>query len=947
MKILYPWLLALMLFGLSRLACGQVLLDNFNRPDNATVGNGWTELSSVYFFFANQSRIQNQALRIASDDASADFVYRDVSSRYNTVFRANANVLTWAINMRQTLANPNGFNSTSNLTTTNGMAFILGVNNSFLFGSPRGYAVVLGEPGTIDQIRLVSINGQIGNSALSNIITTNADYSNEFLSIRVTYNPADERWSLYVEASPTAYPRADPRQTSNLIGTTIDNTYTGQSLNNLGFDWHHSNSPGDYATFDDVYIPVSEPRQYTWNVASGNWTTPQSWAPDRNAPWLNDILLFDGNVQPSPAAILNFTSPQTIGQLRFVNGVQAIFSTGQDRQLTFVNTVSGDDFLIEAGSSLTVTNSATNADLQINLPAGANGRVAGTLTFRGENAGANHRLTAAEAVTDLTTGIRFENGGNFTAGSNFTGNAFGTATGNSVRFESGSTYVSVAGSDPFALPEPAAVTVFHAGSLYRHQQTALPPSLAGRTYANFDLALPTAAAVMDIMQGGNTTEMDALIISQGIFRFSLRNGTGQSISLRNDLTVSTEGTLDYNPSIPGALSTFRLNGSISQSVGGNGNIVIGRYAITEVDNTNGILLQQDVEVVGTLRMQNGLLQSGTNTIVLGPEARLTESEPSRVLGRVRSSRVLALGSSQDFGGMGLEIQANGTAPGLTTITRFTGPAAIRTGSDGNQSIARYFRIEPTTDANLDAQMTFRYFDAEVVGEDLGLRLFRSVDNGTVWTDEQGTLDPAANTLIRSGLFALSGDWTAADANNPLPVTLLSFSGRREGNGVLLEWTTTAEVDNAGFEIQRSTDLKAFEKIGFVAANEAQLHLHRYNFRDENRQQAGYYRLKQLDHDGTYQFSKPVYVEENTSFTLSSLLVYPNPTEGRLYLSLPDESAAQVSLFSSHGLSLFTLSALPDVLHEQLSQTMSRLPAGFYLLQIRQNGQVYHNKLEKR
>jgi hypothetical protein len=944
MKSLYPWLLALMLFGLSRLACGQVLLDDFNRPNDATVGNGWTEISTR--IISNQSRIQNQALRIASDDASADFVFRNVSARYNTVFRANANVLTWAINMRQTLVNPNGFNSTSNLATTNGMAFVLGVNNLFLAGSPNGYAVVLGQPGKPDPIRLVRINGQIGNNALFSMIT-GGDYSNEFLSIRVTYNPANEQWSLYVEASPIAYPRTDPRQTSNLIGTAVDNTYTGQSLNNLGLDWHHSNSPGDYATFDDIYIPTNEPQQYTWNVASGNWSNPQSWTPTRNTPRSNDILLFDGSVRSPVSAILNFPSPQTIGQLRFINGVQAIFSTAQDRALNLVNTVAGDDFAIETGSSLTVTNSAPNADLQINLPAGANGRVAGALTFRGENLGANHRLTAAEAVTGLTTGIRFVNGSSFSAGSNFIGNAFGSAVSNSVRFESGATYVSGAGSDPFALPAPAAVTVFQTGSLYRHQQTTLSPGLAGRTYANFDLALPTAVGVMDIVQGGNAAQMDALTISRGIFRFSLTNGTAQSLSLRNDLTVLPEGTFDYNPATPGALSTLRLNGSTSQSVGGGGNIVIGRQAVLEINNSTGILLQQDMEVAGTLRMQNGLLQSGTNTIGLGPEAILTESETSRVLGRVRSSRALAQGSSQDFGGMGLEIQANGTAPGLTTITRFTGPDAIRTSSDGNQSIARYFRIEPTTNADLDAQMTFRYFDTEVVGEDLGLLLFRSVDNGIVWTDEQGTLDPAANTLTRSGLFSLSGDWTAADANKPLPVTLLSFSGRREGNGVLLEWSTTAEVDNARFEIQRSTDLKAFEKIGLVAANEAQLNLHHYTFRDENRQQAGYYRLKQLDHYGTYQLSKPIYVEGNTSFAHSSLLVYPNPTEGHLYLSLPDESLAQASLFSSHGLSLFTLSALPDVLHEQLSQTLSQLPAGFYLLQIRQSGQVYHNKLEKR
>jgi hypothetical protein len=168
-----------------------------------------TQISTA--FFSNQSRITDQTLRIEANNSSADFVYQNVRSRYNTVFRSNPNVLTWAINMRLTLADPNGFNATSNLATTNGMAFILGVNNTFLFGSPNGYAVVLGQPGKPDRIRLVRINGQIGNSALSDIIA-GGDYSNEFLSIRVTYDPATERWSLYAEANPTSYPRAQTNQ---------------------------------------------------------------------------------------------------------------------------------------------------------------------------------------------------------------------------------------------------------------------------------------------------------------------------------------------------------------------------------------------------------------------------------------------------------------------------------------------------------------------------------------------------------------------------------------------------------------------------------------------------------------------------------------------------------------------------------------------------------------
>ena len=72
-------------------AWAQVLLDDFNRPDNSVVGNGWSELSTA--IFSNQSRINAQTLRIEANNSSADFVYQNVRSLYNTVFRSNPNVL--------------------------------------------------------------------------------------------------------------------------------------------------------------------------------------------------------------------------------------------------------------------------------------------------------------------------------------------------------------------------------------------------------------------------------------------------------------------------------------------------------------------------------------------------------------------------------------------------------------------------------------------------------------------------------------------------------------------------------------------------------------------------------------------------------------------------------------------------------------------------------------
>lgn len=65
---------------------------------------------------------------------------------------------------------------------------------------------------------------------------------------------------------------------------------------------------------------------YTWNVASGDWTTPGSWNPSRSVPAANDILIFDGSVE-SIVSVTNVPK-ETIGQLGIINGCAVTFASG-------------------------------------------------------------------------------------------------------------------------------------------------------------------------------------------------------------------------------------------------------------------------------------------------------------------------------------------------------------------------------------------------------------------------------------------------------------------------------------------------------------------------------------------------------------------------------------------------------------------------------------------
>jgi hypothetical protein len=111
----------------------------------------------------------------------------------------------------------------------------------------------------------------------------------------------------------------------------------------------------------------------------------------------------------------------------------------------------------------------------------------------------------------------------------------------------------------------------------------------------------------------------------------------------------------------------------------------------------------------------------------------------------------------------------------------------------------------------------------------------------------------------------------------IPVELISFSADVSGNDVLLSWMTATETNNSHFEIQRSIDGTVFERIGNVAGNGTTTETHHYTFKDNNLT-AGkyYYRLKQFDLNGTFEFSNVIEANIISPDKFELLQNYPNP-----------------------------------------------------------------------
>ena len=136
----------------------------------------------------------------------------------------------------------------------------------------------------------------------------------------------------------------------------------------------------------------------------------------------------------------------------------------------------------------------------------------------------------------------------------------------------------------------------------------------------------------------------------------------------------------------------------------------------------------------------------------------------------------------------------------------------------------------------------------------------------------------------------------------LPVELISFDATLKDHSTLLNWVTASEENNTGFEIQRSSDAVDWKTIDFVEGNGTTDLTNEYNYEDRNPLHgSNYYRLKQIDFDGKFEFSQ---IEEVTYQGKPNeyLKVFPNPATDIFSVMLfnPNRERVHVKIFSSTG-----------------------------------------------
>jgi subtilisin family serine protease len=171
----------------------------------------------------------------------------------------------------------------------------------------------------------------------------------------------------------------------------------------------------------------------------------------------------------------------------------------------------------------------------------------------------------------------------------------------------------------------------------------------------------------------------------------------------------------------------------------------------------------------------------------------------------------------------------------------------------------------------------------------------------------------------------------------VPVELTSFTAEADRDEVKLKWSTASEVNNSGFSVERKNETGSWNEIAFVKGSGTTTELINYSYTDKELKVGSYsYRLKQIDFDGTFEYSKEIEINVELPLTFSLSQNYPNPfnPSTTIEYSLPYRADVSIEIYSILGelVSSFNSKAMEAGYH-RFDFNASRLTSGTYIYRL--------------
>ena len=421
------------------------------------------------------------------------------------------------------------------------------------------------------------------------------------------------------------------------------------------------------------------------------------------------------------------------------------------------------------------------------------------------------------------------------------------------------------------------------------------------------------------------------------------NGGGTGVAVSGDVT--NEGTLNFAYG-SGNAGVLRFEGSVQQNFNGGG---IADVRNVVVNNAAGLNLGADLAATELLTLTSGSIITNANhvSITNSASASITGFNASRYI-QGNLNRAVSNGISYDFP------IGNGStyAPVTIEITTTNATSILGYYDPGNEEA-----ILETKECEAQSQ-EFTYdvfcgsweFTPNITGtEDYTMTLSNaqncSKDNYTI--AKNGSYDDCPSGFTNNYTSWSRFDLLGGPAGSPLPVELTEFNATLHGGVVNITWATASEINNDYFLVQHSTDASRFEDLGMVpgagTSTQSQTYewLHEYPSVGVN-----YYRLKQVDFDGQYEYSPIRAVQFEGDAVQGSWTLRPTVTHDQIYLIRTgrESSAADWTILTPEGRQVMR-GTVPEGT-EQMPLTVSSLSGGLYILRVSNREGVWSGRFQK-
>lgn len=411
-----------------------------------------------------------------------------------------------------------------------------------------------------------------------------------------------------------------------------------------------------------------------------------------------------------------------------------------------------------------------------------------------------------------------------------------------------------------------------------------------------------------------------IIVFSGVLPLHAQLYNFGNLMIHHNASVAVLGDFTNDGVYADSGQVFLLDGNSVQTISGTSQTSFNNL---KVSNSSGARLNRDVSITNSLDLESGGLELNANTLsILNGQTSAINNTNGYIISELTDNSSVV--TWQINSAPGTHIIPFGTVSGVSIPFQIT----VTSGDIGNFSISTYptapdntpYPVTPVAVTHMNdsnnndnsintvdrfwyleksraggtATITFTATPAEI-GSITGLNAQKWNESSQGWEAPLPGQTATATSVTVPDVSNFSV-WVLTSSESPLPVELLDFSANQEGDVVLLNWSTASEIQSQFFYVEKTSDFVHFSNVARVEAAGTSNEILRYDATDwDPFYGISYYRLRQVDIDGNYQFSNFASVDFGSTSQMTAI-VYPVPAQaGNISLKINNVSGESIRL----------------------------------------------------